>query len=162
LLLPDHAGEIETTSVFDTTSTRAARGLLKSDSNRSEEATQSESLSNLEEDLDRLPKFGDEGATACWGPPVFDNYSYSNEKFSLTSTIPSSSSLGGPRDKGATAFWETPVLDNHSQPNDHLESFSGSHLGLNITSMPQGRFVYWKGLEPSVLLKYDSRLAAFT
>jgi hypothetical protein len=28
--------------------------------------------------------------------------------------------------------------------------------------MPQGRFVYWKGLEPSELLEYDSRLMAFT
>jgi hypothetical protein len=28
--------------------------------------------------------------------------------------------------------------------------------------MPQGCFVYWKGLEPSELLDYDSRLVAFT
>jgi hypothetical protein len=28
--------------------------------------------------------------------------------------------------------------------------------------MLQGRFVYWKGLEPSKLLEYDSRLVAFT
>jgi hypothetical protein len=35
---------------------------------------------------------------------------------------------------------------------------SGNNLGLTITSTPQGRFVYWKGLEPSELLKYDSRL----
>jgi hypothetical protein len=28
--------------------------------------------------------------------------------------------------------------------------------------MPQGRFLYWKDLEPSELLEYDSRLAAFT
>jgi hypothetical protein len=53
-----------------------------------------------------------------------------------------------------------PVLDNHSQPDDYSESFSGNHLGLTITSMPQGRFMYWKGLEPSELLKYDSRLVA--
>jgi hypothetical protein len=42
-----------------------------------------------------------------------------------------------------------------------LESFSGSYLGLTIMSTPQGRFVYWKGLEPSELLEYDSRLLAF-
>jgi hypothetical protein len=28
--------------------------------------------------------------------------------------------------------------------------------------MPQGLFVYWKGMEPSELLEYDSRLVAFT
>jgi hypothetical protein len=28
--------------------------------------------------------------------------------------------------------------------------------------MPQGRFVYWKGMEPSELLEYDSYLVAFT
>jgi hypothetical protein len=39
------------------------------------EATLFESLSDLEEDLDRLLKLGDEGATACQGGPVFDNYS---------------------------------------------------------------------------------------
>jgi hypothetical protein len=32
-------------------------------------------LFNLEEDLDRLLKLGDEGATACQGGPIFDNYS---------------------------------------------------------------------------------------
>jgi hypothetical protein len=50
---------------------------------------------------------------------------------------------------------------NHSQPDGHSESFSGSHLGLTITSTPQGRFVYWKGFEPSELLNYDSLLVAF-
>jgi hypothetical protein len=69
LLLLDLAGEIEKMSVFDATSTPAAPGLLGSDSNRSEEATQSKSLSDLEEDLDRLVKIGDEGATACRGSP---------------------------------------------------------------------------------------------
>jgi hypothetical protein len=64
LLLPNLVGAIERMSVFNTTSTRVASGLLGSDSNRSEEATRSESLSNLE-DLDRLPKLGDEGVTAC-------------------------------------------------------------------------------------------------
>jgi hypothetical protein len=55
-----------------------------------------------------------------------------------------------------------PTLDNHLQPNDYPESFSGIHLGLTITSTPQGHIVYWKGLEPSELLDYDSRLVAFT
>jgi hypothetical protein len=100
-------------SIFNTTSTRAAPEPARSGSNQSEETTQSKSLSDLEEDLDRLLKLEDIGATACW---------------------------------------EALVLDNHSQPDDHPESFLGRHLGLTITSMPQGRFVYWKGLEPSELL----------
>jgi hypothetical protein len=57
--------------VFDTTSTRAAPELVRSDSNQSEETTQSESLSNLEEDLDNLLKLKDAGATACQGGPRF-------------------------------------------------------------------------------------------
>jgi hypothetical protein len=148
--------------VFNATSTRAAPGLLGSDSNRSEEATRSESLSDLEEDLDHLLKLGDEGATACrGGGGIFDNYSDSDEKYSLTSTIPSSWSFGGLRDKGATTCQEAPVLDNHSESDDDPESFSGNHLGLTITSAPQGRFVYWKGLERSELLEYNSHLVAF-
>jgi hypothetical protein len=38
----------------------------------------------------------------------------------------------------------------------------GSHLRLTITSTQQGWFVYWKGLQPSELLEYDSHLVAFT
>jgi hypothetical protein len=86
LLLPDLARQIERMSVFNATSTRAAPGLLGSDSNQSEEATQSKSLSDLEEDLDRLLKIRDEGATACWGGGVFDNYSDSNEEYPLTTS----------------------------------------------------------------------------
>jgi hypothetical protein len=82
-----------------------------------------EFISDLEEDLDRLLKIGDEGATACRETPIFDNYS-----------------------------------DSDNNP----EFFSESHLGLTITTMPQGRFVYWKGMDPSELLEYDSRLMAFT
>jgi hypothetical protein len=48
-----------------------------------------------------------------------------------------------------------------TKPDDHPESFPGSHLGLTITSMLQGHFVYWKGLEPSELLEYDSYFVAF-
>jgi hypothetical protein len=88
-------------SVFDMTSTRAIPGLLRSDSNQSEEArtlfpfglcnvtlvnkeaTRSESFSDLEEDLDRLLKLGDEGATTYRGAPIFDNYSDSVEKYSF-------------------------------------------------------------------------------
>jgi hypothetical protein len=66
-------------SVFDATSTHAAAGLLGSDLGNSasvnEEVARSESLSDLEEDLDRLLKLGDERATACLEAPVFDNNS---------------------------------------------------------------------------------------
>jgi hypothetical protein len=48
LLLLDLPRKIERISVFNMTSTRAASRLLGSDSNRSEEATQSKSLSDLE------------------------------------------------------------------------------------------------------------------
>jgi hypothetical protein len=71
LLLPDLARQIERTSVFDATSTRATLGLLRSNSNRSEGATQSMSLSDLEENLDRLLKIQYKGATACRGGPHF-------------------------------------------------------------------------------------------
>jgi hypothetical protein len=55
-----------------------------------------------------------------------------------------------------------PALENHSQPDGHTESFSGSHLGLTITSTLEGRFMYWKGFQPSEWLHYESRLVAFT
>jgi hypothetical protein len=84
---------------------------------------QFESLSNLEEDWDRLLNIGEEGATACQEAPVFDKY---------------------------------PDSDDDSKP------FSGRQLGLTITLTLQGRFVYWKGMEPSKLLEYDSYLVAFT
>jgi hypothetical protein len=40
----------------------------------------------------------------------------------------------------------------------YSESFLGNHPGLTITSTLQGYFMYWKGLEPSELLEFDSRL----
>jgi hypothetical protein len=135
LLLLDLPKQIERISVFDATSTHVAPGLLGSNSSRSEEATQSESLYNLEEDLDHLLKIRDGGATNGWGAPIFDNYSDSNEEYPLTTSW----NRGGLEDKGASAHREAPVLDNHSQPDDYPELFSGNHLGLTITSTPQGR-----------------------
>jgi hypothetical protein len=61
-----------------------------------------------------------------------------------------------------TACRAAPALENHLHPDGHTESFSGSLLGLTITSTPRGRFVYWKGFEPSELLDYNSRLVAVT
>jgi hypothetical protein len=115
----------------------------------------------LEEDLDLLLKLKDVGPPLA-GPPIFNNYSDSNEEYLLISTTPSSQSQEGLGDEGATTRWAAPALENYSQPDGHTESFFGSHLGLTITSTPQGRFVYWKGFEPSELLDYKSRLVAFT
>jgi hypothetical protein len=84
----------------------------------------------LDEDLDLLLKIKDMGATACRGPPVFDIYSDSNKEYSPRSSAPSSQSREGLGDEGATA------LEIHSQLDGHTESFSGSHMGLTITSTP--------------------------
>jgi hypothetical protein len=103
-----------------------------------------------------------------WEPPlaggggIFDNYSDSNKKYSSFSTTPSSQSRGGLGDEGATTRRAAPTLENHSQPDGHIKLFLDGHLGLTITSTPQGHFVYWKGFEPSELLDYESRLVAFT
>jgi hypothetical protein len=108
-------------SIFYVTSTRAAPGLLGLDSNRSEEASRSKSLSDLEVDLDRLFEIRDEGATTHRGPPILDYDLESNREYPLTT----SSSQGGLEDGGATACWEAPVLDNHSQPDDLLRVIFG-------------------------------------
>jgi hypothetical protein len=106
--------------------------------------------------LDRLFKIRDEGATVRRGLPVLDYDSDSNKEYPPATIL----DRGGLEDGGATACRENPVLVIHSQPNDYSESFSGSHLGLTITSMPQGCFQYRKGLESSEVLEFDSRLVA--
>jgi hypothetical protein len=156
LLLSDLPRQMQRTSVFDVTSTCAAPGLLGLDSNRSEEASRSKSLPDLEEDFDRLFKIRDERVTACRGLPFLNYDSDSNEEDPSTT----SSGREGLEDGGATACREAPILVIHSQPDDYSELFLGDHPDLTITSMPQGRFVYWKGLEPSKLLEYDSCLVA--
>jgi hypothetical protein len=62
----------------------------------------------------------------------------------------------------ATVCQEAPIFDKFLDSDDDSKPFSGCHLGLTITSTLQGRFVYWKGMEPSELLEYNSRLMAFT
>jgi hypothetical protein len=111
--------------------------------------------------LHLLLKIKDVGATACWGGPVFDTYSDPNEEYSPCSTTPSSQLRKGLGDEGVTACRAAPALENHLQPDGHNESFSGSLLGLTITSTPQTCFMYWKGFEPSKLLDYESCLVAF-
>jgi hypothetical protein len=44
-------------------------------------------------------------------------------------------------DEDATARWEAPIFDKSSDSDDDSEPYTGSHLGLTITSTPQGRFV---------------------
>jgi hypothetical protein len=73
MLLPDLALQVEKKFVYDATSTRDASDLVRSDSNQSADTTQSKSSFDLE-DLDLLLKLKDVGATACRGPPIFDNY----------------------------------------------------------------------------------------
>jgi hypothetical protein len=90
MLLPDLAQQIEKISIFNATSTHDAPDLFGSDSNRSDKTSRSKSLSDLEEDLDLLLKIKDMGATTCWGNPIFDTYSDSNEVYSPHSTTPSS------------------------------------------------------------------------
>jgi hypothetical protein len=123
LLLPDLVRQIEKISVFNTTSTRAAPELVRSDSNRSERTTQSKFLYDLEEDLDRLLKLEDVGATAYRGAPVFENYSNSNEEQSSISTTPSSQSRGGLGDMGATTCRGGPLLSTTRNPMTTLISF---------------------------------------
>jgi hypothetical protein len=45
-------------------------------------------------------------------------------------------------DEGATTCQEALVFDKSSDSDKDSETFSGCHLGLTITSMPQGQFVY--------------------
>jgi hypothetical protein len=112
LLCPNLCRQIERTSIFDATSTRAAPALLGSESNRSEEASRSKSLLDLEKDLDRLFEIQDEGATTHRGLPVLDYDSDSNtEDPSITS-----SSSGGLEDGGTTACREAPILVIQLQP----------------------------------------------
>jgi hypothetical protein len=65
------------------------------------------------------------------------------------------------RDEGASACREASIFNNYSDSDDDPKSFLGSHLGVTITTTPQGRLMYWKGMEPFEVLEYDSRLVAF-
>jgi hypothetical protein len=85
LLLPDLPRQIKRTSVVNVTSTHSTAGLLGSDSNRSEEVSRSKSLSDSEENLDRIFKIQDEGATARRGPLV-PVYNSKNEEYPLTTS----------------------------------------------------------------------------
>ena len=58
-----------------------------------------------------------------------------------------------------TNFWEAPIIDELR--DSELISIIGQHLNFTITSTPQGRFVYWKGMEPPELLGHDTRLVAY-
>jgi hypothetical protein len=82
MLLPNLAQQqIEKMSFFNSTSTRDAPGLLGLDPNQSDNTSRSNSLSDLEEDLDLLLKIKDVGATASQEAPVFDIYTDSDEEY---------------------------------------------------------------------------------
>jgi hypothetical protein len=114
--------------------------------------SQSKSLCDLEEDLDLLLKVKDVGATACRAAPICNTYSDYNKEYFLHNTTPSSWLQKGLEDVGVTTCRAAPALENHTQPDGHTESFLGSLLGLTITSTPQGRFMYWKGLHAGTIL----------
>jgi hypothetical protein len=61
----------------------------------------------------------------------------------------------------ATACWEAPIFNKYSDSDDDSEPSIGSHLDMTITSTPQARFVYWKGMEPSELLDDSTHLVAY-
>jgi hypothetical protein len=98
---------------------------------------ESKSFPDLEEDLDRLFKIQDQGATACQGLPVLDYDSDPNKEYPSTTSL----DRGGLKDRGATACREAPVLVIHSQPDDYSKPFLGNHPGLTIASTPQGCFM---------------------
>jgi hypothetical protein len=125
MLLPDFAREIEEESVLDAILTHAAPGLLGSDLIRSgEERTRV---------LFRL----------CNAPSFYQDF-----LFALEEDLDNLLKIG---EEGATVCREAPVFDKYSDSNNDSKPFSGHHISLTITSMPQGRFLYWKGMEPSEL-----------
>ena len=54
----------------------------------------------------------------------------------------------------------TTVLEEGTTSFFTSKRFLGSQTGLWITSTPQGRFMYWKGMEPSELLDTNACLVA--
>jgi hypothetical protein len=140
-LLHDLAQQIKKMSLFNLTSTCDAPDLLGSDPNQSDNTSRSKSITNLEEDLDLLLQIEDVGATAGREAAIFDIYSDSDEEYSMFGTTSLSQIRKGLRDEGATTRRADPALENHSQPDGHIENFSGSFLGLTITSTPQGCFM---------------------
>jgi hypothetical protein len=130
MLLPDLAGEIEKMSVLDTTSNCAVPRLPGSDSTRSEEG------------CTRFP-FTLRNLTSV--------YQEAMRFESLSDLEEDSDHLLKIGDEGATACRGGTIFHNYSDSDDNPESFSGSHLGLTITTTPQSRFVYLKGMEPSGL-----------
>jgi hypothetical protein len=135
------AREIEEDSAVDATSTHAAPGLLRSSSIRSEE------------ERTRLP-FG-----LCNAASVYRELTQSEFLSALEEDLDNLLKIG---DEGATTCQEAPVFDKYLDSDDDSETSPGCHLGLTITSTQHGRFVYWKGMEPSELLEFDSRLVVFT
>jgi hypothetical protein len=62
--------------------------------------------------------------------------------------------------KETTASREVPIFDSYPNSDDESTPSLANDLSLTITSMPQGRFMYWKGFRPAELLD-DPRLVAY-
>jgi hypothetical protein len=59
----------------------------------------------------------------------------------------------------ATACREATIFDDYNSDSDEsAEPFLCGHQGVVITSMPQDRFVYWKGKKPFELLGDNAQL----
>ena len=59
----------------------------------------------------------------------------------------------------ATTPWEALIYDEY--PDNEPIFIIGQYLDLTIASMSQGRFIYWKGIEPSELLGQSARLVTY-
>jgi hypothetical protein len=140
MLLSDLTREIEEESAVVATSTRAASELLRSDSIRCEE--------------ERIQlSFGLRNAAS-----IYQELTQSEFLSTLEEDLYNLFKIG---DEGATACREALIFDKYSNSDDDSEISPSCRLVLTITSTPQDRFVYWKGMEPSELIKFDSHLMAF-
>ena len=66
----------------------------------------------------------------------------------------------GIAEKETTACREAPIFDSYPDSDDESTLSLANNLSLTITTTPRGRFVYWKGFEPTELLN-DPRLIAY-
>jgi hypothetical protein len=127
MLLPDLARDIEEQSVFNTTSIHAAPELVRSDLIQSTRTCEPNSHSSY----------------ATW--PLFTRRPCDLKTLSaLQKDLYHLVKIG---EEDATACREAPIFDKYKDLDDDPEPSTGSHLGLTITSTPEGRFMYWNGLE---------------
>jgi hypothetical protein len=128
MLLLDLAREIEEQSVFDAISTHAAPRLPRSDLIRFE-------------DLRTRFTFGLRNSAT-----IYQEAMQFKTLLTLVEDLDRLLKIG---DEDATAYREAPIFNKYTDLDGDSEPSMGSHLGLTITSTPQGRFLYWNGMEPS-------------